>query len=701
MKNKILSIVLAFALILALMPTHTIAMYRSVGELLTEGETPGEGETPDEGEGGEDEDTEDTALLENDVMYHTHPTHLSEGSVSLSECFNKSVNPGLMSFTKGEVATTGSVSVTDWSVGSDAVVHFRVSGATAGDTITFPVTVNAQYFGSIPLTVIVTIGYDDLTIICNTTITYGEKLTLSCEGLKGNGAVIYTIVDGEHRASISDNVLTALKTGTVTIRAIQVPDQASGVYAPRESKIVTITIEKATPTVTASSASLEHAGMTLSDAQLKIKSASVDGQIEWVLPDNTIVLANTAYEWIFTPTDYENYEPVKGTLTPYVVRDGDFVIGSGTTTKNDDGSYTTVAYGEDDSRYELTEYPDGRLRMVHRQLDGTIVTTVKEPDGSRTITTENKDGSVRVESYLSGGVTYCTTKDRYGRVNIQISLPQSMTDAAAKSGSTIELPIDDLPNTDNRADAPTIVFSISSKNPVRVSIPINNPSAGTVAIFVSKNGEETIVKTSITGRDCLLVTLNGSTTVKVVDAAKRFKDVSRKDWFYSSAAFVTSRGLFQGMDHITFAPTGTMSRAMIVQVLHNLEDNPRSGILPFYTDIEGMWYAEPACWASYRGYINGFPDGTFRGDEQITREQLAVIIYRYVGMPSIYGFVNTPIFDYYDYGDISTYAWSAMYWAINSGILYTSGANHLAPQQPPTRAEVAQTFRNLVEYLNR
>ncbi len=210
-----------------------------------------------------------------------------------------------------------------------------------------------------------------------------------------------------------------------------------------------------------------------------------------------------------------------------------------------------------------------------------------------------------------------------------------------------------------------------------------------------------MVKNCITGKDCLYVTLTGSATVKVVDAAKRFKDVSDDDWFHSAAAFVTSRGLFQGMDAITFAPNATMSRAMLVQVLHNLEDNPFYGIFPFFTDVAGTWYAESASWATYSGYINGYPDGTFRGDVNITREQLAVILYRYVGSPPVNGFVNTPIYNYYDYMDISPYAWTAMYWAVNSGVLYTDGSTHLSPGHDATRAEVAQTFRNLVEYLTK
>lgn len=686
MKKRLLSIMLAFALVFTMLPMPTMAAAKEGTSAPTE-----------DGSTGEDGGDVQGPLLLTDLRTYTHPTHLSEGSVSIYNCINKEIKHGLLAFTMGKATTTGSLKLQSWSIDDSGKVSFKISGAKKGDTITLPITVNSEFCGAAALTVVITVGYDKPTITSATTVTFGSTLKLTCAGLKGNGAVIYTITNGKENAVINGDVLTALKTGSVTIKAVEVPASGEDSY----SDPITITIEKATPTVKVSCADLQRAGQTLGQALLTLGTTAIEGRLDWVLPDNTVILPNTEYEWIFTPTDFDNYNTVTGTLTPYVVTDEDFVIGVGTTVRNDDGSYTTTSYGEDDSRYDLTEYPDGRLRMVHKMLDGTVITTVKETDGARTTTTKNADGSERIDASLSTGVIYSLTKDKYGRVTVQISLPRYLTDSAVKNDKVIELPIPELPGTDSRADAPTVIFTINTKSPVRVAIPINNPSAGTVAVFVAKSGAESAAKTSTTGKDTLYVTLNGSTTVKVVDAGKNFKDVSQNDWFHSAADFVTSRGLFQGMDATTFAPKATMSRAMIVQVLHNLENNPNYGIYPFYTDIEKTWYAVPASWATHLGYINGYPDGTFRGEENITREQLAVILYRYVGYPSVNEFVNTTIYDYYDYTDISPYAWTAMYWAVNSGVLYTDGSNHLSPGQYATRAEVAQTFRNLVEYLTR
>ena len=674
MKKRLLSIALMLAMVFTMLPTYSIAAENI------------------------DEDEIEENILSSDQMEYFHPTHLSEGSFSISPKINKDVKTGILVFSKGTSKTTGDVVLKSWSVDNDATVHFTVANAKEGDTITLKVKVTSEYLGTETLKVVITIGYDKITLTSATTVTFGKTLKLTCAGLTKDQSVIYNIVSGKEYATIKGDILTPLKVGTVVVEAIPVPSRGEEDH----SKRVTITIEKATPTVSVKFTSLNRAGYTLSDANLTTGFLSDDGRIDWILPDNTTILANVAYEWVFIPSDTDNYHTITGTVTPYVVKDDDFVIGSGTTVRNDDGSYTTIAYGDDDSRYELTEYPDGSYRLIHRQLSGTIVTLVKDADGARKETTNYSDGSVKIDAQLANDVIYSFTKDKYGLVDVQVSLPYLLTAGAAKNDTVIELPIPEIPNTDNRYDAPAIIFTVHTNDPVRVSIPINNPTAGTVAILVDKNGTETVVKNSTTGKDALYFTLTGSTTIKVVDAAKKFKDVSRNEWFHSAVDFVTSHGLFQGKDAITFAPKQSMSRAMIVQVLHNLEGNPIDGIYPFYTDIlSGVWYEVSACWATRRGYINGFPDNTFHGEENITWEQFAVILYRYVGSPSTVGFVNTPIYDYYDYTDISLYAWDAMYWAVNSGVLYTDGDNHLSPQNEVSRAEVAQTFRNLIEYLNR
>ena len=694
MKKKLLSLLMALVMVFTLLPFNAIAAMRPLEETGSE-------ETENEGTGSEEpgEGTGSTSLLSKEIHTVTHPTYLPSGEISLLNII--SADAGLLSFTKGSTTVTGDVKLESWSVGADKKIKFTLSGGKDGDTITLPITVDSQVYGRATLTVIITLGYQKITITSDTTVVFGSTLTLTCAGLKGPAAVIYNITGGSEVASIEGNVLIPRKAGKVTITATQV---ANGVdYPAQTSDAVVITVTKATPTGSPTFTELKHAGLTLADANLTLGKFSVEGSVDWVLPDSTTVIANTAYEWKFTPKDSENYHSITGSVIPYTVTEDVFAIGDGVTEENLDGSFTTISFGEDDSSYKLTEYPDGSMCMVHTKMDGTVTTTELAADGTRTETIKKKDGSRQITATDKSGIVHTTIADRYGYTSVQVYIPQYITNAAARNGTIIDLPIPEIPCTDDRADAPLVTFTLYTTSPVRVSIPINNPTAGTVAINVAKNGAESVIKTSTTtGWDSIEVTLTGSATIKVADLSKDFIDVDRRHWYKDAADFATSRGLFNGVSPTQFDPNGHMSRAMLVTVLHNLEGNPRYGYINFarwLPDIEGTWYEAAAAWAIDYGHISGYEDGTFRGDVNITREQLAVILYRYAGYPSATDYVNSSLYDYLDYQTISPYAYDAMYWAVCSGVLYTPGGDHLYPQQAVTRAEVAQIFKNLVEFM--
>lgn len=706
MKKKLLSLLMALVMLSTILPLPSLAaaVREPLGGIVVEstGESSGQDNKTEDGTTSSNEGSEeDGGLLLKDTFPAKHPAHLLSGEVDFSNAINPKA--GKLVFTKESETLSGSVKLSNWSISEDGKLSFSLSAGKTGDMITFAIKVSSEKFSERILKVEVTLGYERLMITSPTTVTYGESITLSCVGLVGNGAVIYSVVgDSTGAATITGNILTATKAGEVKISAVQTLD---GESAAEPSDPVTITINKATPTGSPTFTKLEHAGLTLADAALKLGKFSVDGTVEWVLSDSTIVVANTAYEWEFTPKDTENYNTIKGTVTPYTVKDNAFAAGEGVTEENPDGSFTTISFGEDDSSYKLTEYPDGSMKMVHTKPDGTVTTTELTADGTRTETIENKDGSRQITARDKTGISHTTISDKYGYTTVQISLPASIINSAVKSGAVISLPIPEIPCTDDRSDAPVITFTLSTKTPVRVSIPVNSPTAGTVAITVAKNGQESIVKTCTTGYDSVEVTLNGSTAIKVADLSKRFADVDRRHWYKDAVDFATSRGLFNGVTPFEFDANGHMSRAMLVQVLHNLEGNPHHGYDGYYgyakhlSDVEGKWYEASAVWAIANGHIGGYEDGTFRGELDITREQLAVILYRYAGYPSANHYVNTSLTDYLDYQNISPYAYEAMYWALCSGVLYTAGGDKLSPQQPVTRAEVAQTFKNLVEFL--
>src|SRR5699024_9976965 len=108
-----------------------------------------------------------------------------------------------------------------------------------------------------------------------------------------------------------------------------------------------------------------------------------------------------------------------------------------------------------------------------------------------------------------------------------------------------------------------------------------------------------------------------------------FRDVFDSDWYYQSVMYVYETGLMTGVSADLFAPETNVARAMIAQVIYTLEGST-GGAPAVFTDVpSGMWYTRAVNWAAQQGISSGYGDGRFGPDDSVTREQLAVILYRY------------------------------------------------------------------------
>ncbi len=218
----------------------------------------------------------------------------------------------------------------------------------------------------------------------------------------------------------------------------------------------------------------------------------------------------------------------------------------------------------------------------------------------------------------------------------------------------------------------------------------NNYTPGTVAITTN----DKVVRKSIVRGGKIYIPLKNSSVFKVIDNNKSFYDVSQSHWANNAIAFASAHELFNGTAPNIFETEIPMSRAMLTQVLYNLEDNPYQAYENIFSDVNFEdWFAEPITWAAtHRGTIIGYDDGRFGPNDSITREQLATILYRYFGENEI---VDTEL-NFVDAYQISDYALNAMKWAVKYEIIQGKGDNILDPQGLATRAEVAQMFKNLL-----
>ncbi len=176
-----------------------------------------------------------------------------------------------------------------------------------------------------------------------------------------------------------------------------------------------------------------------------------------------------------------------------------------------------------------------------------------------------------------------------------------------------------------------------------------------------------------------------------------FKDVSINDWFYDSIKFVFEKSLMQGVANSEFAPNDNITRGMFVTVLYRMEKEPASSEITF-TDVEGdAYYAAAVSWANANNIVNGVNDTDFAPDDNISREQIGTILFRYVqykGMDAIT--LEENLSQFADSEVISEYASSALNWAVGKGIIGGKGNGILDPSGNATRAEAAAMLCRLI-----
>ena len=151
--------------------------------------------------------------------------------------------------------------------------------------------------------------------------------------------------------------------------------------------------------------------------------------------------------------------------------------------------------------------------------------------------------------------------------------------------------------------------------------------SGSVA-YLTQDGKETLLKKSYVEAGMLHVSLPGSGEIVLKDNTKTFRDVDGS-WAKSAIDFATSRELFNGVNELDFAPNQEMTRSMLVTVLYRLEGVKSNAANKFADVPADSWYTEAVAWANAEGIVSGKSETHFGPDDDITREQLATILYRY------------------------------------------------------------------------
>lgn len=179
----------------------------------------------------------------------------------------------------------------------------------------------------------------------------------------------------------------------------------------------------------------------------------------------------------------------------------------------------------------------------------------------------------------------------------------------------------------------------------------------------------------------------------------RFADVMDENaWYYDAVYAAYDAGLMNGVGEGLFAPNATLDRATLATVLYREAGEPAAKGTASFTDIaEGQWYTDAVNWAAEQGVVNGYPDGTFRPEAPITRQEMATMLYRFWKLQGgKYAPKADVLANYQDRGEVADWALEAMSWTVQSGIIVGTSSTMLSPASGATRAQVALV---LVNYL--
>ena len=486
--------------------------------------------------------------------------------------------------------TTGTATVSSFTVDSTGMVKYTITGGTDGAVINLPVTIDSDNYAGATVNVVITLTAKDnqaaLTLTGGTTVVYGQTLQLGTTGGNGTGTVTYAVTNGTGEATIdATGKLTPVKVGTVKVKATKAEDAN---YNAITSAEVEITITRATPTGAPKYTAITTSGKTLADAGLTITGSTLNpnaGTLVWVdnagnvLPDTTAVAANTTYKWLFTPTD-TNYTTLTGSIelyhksssggggwyyTYYTIK-----ATAGTNGSISPSGWTSVRDGRDQT---FTITPDKGYAVAKVLVDGKSVGAVK----SYTFKNVTKDHTIEAIFMKSNGN------------------PQTGVFVDVAEGSYYEEAID-------WAVEKGITNGVSSN----MFAPNDPCTRAQIVTFLWRAA--------------------GSPAPKSMSS---FTDVPADAFYAKAVAWAVENSITSGTGEGKFSPNSTCTRAQAVTFLYRASGSPAvSGSAEFSDVATNAYYADAVAWAAKKGITTGIGGGLFGSDNDCTRGQIVTFLWR-------------------------------------------------------------------------
>ena len=491
----------------------------------------------------------------------------------------------ILSYATGTATTTGSVSVTDWSVDATGKVTYTLSGAAAGDTVTLPV-------------VIASTNYENSTVNVKITLTDKETPTATANDITvtyTGSAVPASAITGTASVagtwSFKDEAPVKVADSSDSVTVVFTPDDEVN-YAAVEDTIK-VTINKAAPTGTPTYTAITTSGKTLADAALDMGTITPDGgSIAWDVAADTTVTANTAYNWTYTPAsaDQANFNNLTGSITPYVVSSSGGGGGGG-------GGVSTYAITVGSTK-------NGTVTVDPKTaVKGETVTMTVKPDKGYTLETLTvTDGSGKEVQLTEKNGKYTFTMPA-SKITVKVTFMED---------NTMLNFFVDVPANAYYYDA--VLWAVE-----------NGVTDGVDETHFAPNAP-------CTRAQVVTFLWRAAGCPEPKSTVNPFTDVKAGSFYETAVLWAVENGITYGTSDTTFSPDATCTRAQTVTFLHRAAGTPDVDTANVFADVNAdAYYADAVDWAVKQEITNGTGDGKFSPDADCTRGQIVTFLYRCLG----------------------------------------------------------------------
>lgn len=656
------------------------------------------------------------------------PSSINRASATIS---GGKINGVLQVNANTTLTITGGLFTTDPS----AYCETGKTGISSGDS-TYPYTVGAKPDNSEPATV------DSATVPANTTSTDATVIA-AANSISGASVTNNNATEAATRDIANENQTTAETEITVNGQKRTVTQALTNISTdankPSTDNPVTIVYQTYVD-VTVTDAKKDSSNLTeltvnltpmyrvvattknVTDIKVKGDSGVVDNEANAILIENAKKLNVPAQAYEVTLALPSNFDTTGNKLSiKHTKGNGSVEYYTGTVTTDDENNNKFVTFTTNGfspfviyaASANVASIGDGANQKVYPTLqaaidavqDGQTIKLTKACAENVTVSravkfTLNKDGKGFTGSISAGSRYSMTTSETTSG-----DTKYTFTYVGGGSSSSISTPTTYAVNVNAATNGAVAADKKTASKGTTVTVTAS-PSKGYVVDavkVVDKDGKDVAV-TEKDGKyvftmPASAVTVTGSFKAETpAPVALPFTDVKSGNWFYDAVKYAYEQGLMTGTSATTFAPNGTMNRAMIVTVLYRLEKSPAVTGASKFTDVPaGQWYSDAVAWAAANKIVNGYDETTFGPMNAVTREQMAAILFRY---EQVKGLENVTLEEnlnrFPDQNKISAYAIPALQWAVGQKIINGNADGTLDPTGTATRAQVAQIFTNLL-----